>query len=257
MKNQDKLENIVVICLIVAGVLGGTLFQIIIQNNQLTTLFFSLAFAVILYKLLGSAEDENAFKLGAMKFGGSAAILAGFILLLNNVVFDVQPAVAITTRSEENGQRNLRLNRLNLDAYPVIFETDTTTKAVGRVSIVNLPDDLFNQLGSDRVAKVFQLKPFGARKSTKDIEGFKYPFHIEVSGGTFDITDEAGEPLDNLEGVEVRTKDLYMIRVEKEGKAFYYSIVAVHANHTKEDTSEWYSEWVVQELKPMRQFVNN
>lgn len=83
---QAKLENIVLIVLIIVGVGAGIWFRLQ-GDSQLSAVLLSLAFASILYKFLGGAQEDNSLKLGVIKFGGSAAVLGGFIWLLSQVIF--------------------------------------------------------------------------------------------------------------------------------------------------------------------------
>ena len=84
--SQAKLENIVLILLIVVGV-GLGIYYRTAGDNQLSAILFSLAFASVLYKFLGGMEADNSLSVGVIKFGGSAAVLGGFIWLLSQVIF--------------------------------------------------------------------------------------------------------------------------------------------------------------------------
>lgn len=84
--SQAKLENTVIVILIMLGVGLGIYFRTA-GDNQLSAVLFSLAFASVLYKFLGGTGEENGFQVGVMKFGGSAAVLGGFIYLLSQIVF--------------------------------------------------------------------------------------------------------------------------------------------------------------------------
>ena len=86
MQTSSKLENTVLTSLIVVGVGLGIYFRMT-GDNQLSAVLFSLAFASVLYKFLGGEKDENSLTLGVVKFGGSAAVLGGFIWLLSKIIF--------------------------------------------------------------------------------------------------------------------------------------------------------------------------
>ena len=93
--SQAKLENIVLILLIIVGV-GLGIYYRTAGDNQLSAILFSLAFASVLYKFLGGMESDNSLSVGVIKFGGSAAVLGGFIWLLSQVIFkeDISPTIA-------------------------------------------------------------------------------------------------------------------------------------------------------------------
>ena len=81
-----RMENIIVLCLIALGIVIGTVIHFI-GDTGLSSVFFSVSLVSILYKFLGGADDENRFTWGAIKFGGSAATLIGFIFMLKVVIF--------------------------------------------------------------------------------------------------------------------------------------------------------------------------
>jgi hypothetical protein len=84
--SQAKLENVVLIVLIAVGV-GLGIYYRTAGDNQLSAILLSLAFASVLYKFLGGTQADNSLSVGVIKFGGSAAVLGGFIWLLSQVVF--------------------------------------------------------------------------------------------------------------------------------------------------------------------------
>jgi hypothetical protein len=78
--NHGLLANII---LIGVGIICGSIF-FIVEMKDLSLIFFSIALASILYQFLGGIGDTNSFNLGAIKFGGSAAILLGFMWFLKS-----------------------------------------------------------------------------------------------------------------------------------------------------------------------------
>ncbi len=100
---QANLENTVLIILIAVGVGLGIYFRGE-GDDQLSAILFSLAFASVLYKFLGGSQEENSLKLGVIKFGGSAAVLGGFIWLLSQVIFKED----VPTIIGESGEISLR-----------------------------------------------------------------------------------------------------------------------------------------------------
>lgn len=84
--SQNTLENIVLVILIGLGIGLGILYRTK-GDDQLSAILFSLAFAAVLYKFLGGSQEDNSLSVGVIKFGGSAAVLGGFIWLLSQVIF--------------------------------------------------------------------------------------------------------------------------------------------------------------------------
>ncbi|MEO1049585.1 MAG: hypothetical protein AAFX87_03130 [Bacteroidota bacterium] len=89
---HTKIENIAIISLILIGIGSGILFYL--QGyKDLSGVMLSISLASILYKFLGGIDAKNTFTLGAIKFGGSTAVLAGFIYFLVKVIFVAEPTV--------------------------------------------------------------------------------------------------------------------------------------------------------------------
>ena len=68
----------------------------------MSLILFSIALACILYQFLGGIGDSNSFQLGAIKFGGAAAILIGFMFFLKKVVFVPTPELYKLEISNKN-----------------------------------------------------------------------------------------------------------------------------------------------------------
>lgn len=103
---QTTLENIVIVALIVVGVGLGIYFRTQ-GDSQLSAVLLALALAAILYKFLGGNQETNSLSIGVLKFGGSAAVLGGFIWLLSQVIFtdrfEVQADEAVVSFSPADG----------------------------------------------------------------------------------------------------------------------------------------------------------
>ncbi|BDD08261.1 hypothetical protein FUAX_06930 [Fulvitalea axinellae] len=88
-ETKNKLETVVNIILIVAGISLGTFFYLGENKNpELSSVMFSIALSCILYKFMGGIAQENEFKLGAMKMGGTVAVLFGFMFFFKTVIFE-------------------------------------------------------------------------------------------------------------------------------------------------------------------------
>ena len=98
---NKKIEIIANITLIVIGLLLG-IFFFFIEKKDLSLILFSIALACILYQFLGGIGDTNSFQLGAIKFGGAAAILIGFMFFFKKVVFVPTPEIYKLEISDKN-----------------------------------------------------------------------------------------------------------------------------------------------------------
>lgn len=97
-KQSELVANII---LIIVGITGGTIFYMM-DVKDLSLVFFSIALASILYQFLGGIGEDNNFNLGAIKFGGAAAILIGFMFFLKRVAFVPNPEDYSLQLSEHN-----------------------------------------------------------------------------------------------------------------------------------------------------------
>lgn len=98
MKNTELVANI---ALITIGIIGGITFYLF-GLKPLSAVMFAIALASILYQFLGGIGDTNNFNLGAIKFGGSAAILIGFMWYLKFFGFAPTPENYKLDISEKN-----------------------------------------------------------------------------------------------------------------------------------------------------------
>ena len=98
---NKKIEIIANVSLIVIGLVLG-IFFFISEKKDLSLILFSIALACILYQFLGGIGDSNSFQLGAIKFGGAAAILIGFMFFLKKVVFVPTPELYKLEISNKN-----------------------------------------------------------------------------------------------------------------------------------------------------------
>ena len=85
MENK-KIELYANISLIIIGLIVGTIL-ILIGEGIPSMVFFSISLTSILYQFLGGIESNNSFKLGAIKFGGSTAVLFAFLYFFSNNIF--------------------------------------------------------------------------------------------------------------------------------------------------------------------------
>ena len=98
---NKKIETIANIALAIIGLVLGILFYLS-ELKDLSLILFSIAIASILYQFLGGIGEENTFKLGALKFGGAAAILIGFMYFLKTFIFIPTPELYNLEISDKN-----------------------------------------------------------------------------------------------------------------------------------------------------------
>ncbi|MDL2297011.1 hypothetical protein LJC37_03545, partial [Bacteroidales bacterium OttesenSCG-928-E04] len=78
---------IVCIILIVICLTLGIIFSLPkYANNGVAAVLFATALAAVLYQFLGGIGSDTKVQLGVFKFGGSVAVLIGFMFLLKNEI---------------------------------------------------------------------------------------------------------------------------------------------------------------------------
>ena len=209
----QKLETIVILCMMVAGFVLGIIFY---YDDQpaISAVMFAIALASLIYRFLGGIGDQNSFTLGAVKFGGSAAVIFGFMYGINTFIFSipgvevhapirVQPASGWVPVDLQTGRAvrvqisqsdsllyevaanaawrsKRKTNELELapgpdtNEYYAIGEANGDT--VGYTSLDQLAvDDLYRSLSlsTDRDAYRFVLYPDKEPRSSKSIEEIK------------------------------------------------------------------------------------
>ncbi|MFA8449770.1 MAG: hypothetical protein ACEPOW_03660 [Bacteroidales bacterium] len=131
MKHVQLIANIVLIAI-------GLIFGVVFFRPgfyDLSLIMFSIALASILYQLLGGIKESNSFNLGAIKFGGSAAILIGFMYFLDQVIYPSQ--------EEQNSQKHVQEIFSKMNWIPININS-------GKIHEFHFPDIQF--------AKVFPKK---------------------------------------------------------------------------------------------------
>jgi len=197
---QAQLENIVLIVLIIVGV-GLGIYYRTQGDNQLSAILFSLAFASVLYKFLGGTQAENSLSVGVVKFGGSAAVLGGFIWLLSQVIFKESTPSIFTG------------NTLDFQIEPATgwYAADTKTGtpielklAAGDTSL-QLP---FHEVRKDRIKnRRYQLEEF------EDSHFYLSPVgNKEDTLGQVYLSDISGESLMQAGG-DLAVKDVFIFKL--------------------------------------------
>src|SRR3989338_4993260 len=85
-KSHSKIELIIQLALILVGITCGIVFYFY-RVPSLSAVMFSIAISSILYRFLGGIGQDSSFRMGAVKLGGSAAVLLGFMYIISTVVF--------------------------------------------------------------------------------------------------------------------------------------------------------------------------
>ena len=205
--SQAILENIVLIILIIVGVGLGIYFRTA-GDNQLSSVLLSLAFASVLYKFLGGTQADNSLSVGVIKFGGSAAVLGGFIWLLSQVIFkeEIRP---IITGSELNFQ---------IDPSTGWYPADTKTGAPVDLKLSTADTSIQLPLHDIRIDHIknrrFQLAEF------EDSHFYLTPIgNVEDTLGQVYLSDIIGKSIASQNG-ELEIQDVFIFKLfpHKKGK---------------------------------------
>lgn len=277
-KNTELIANII---LILVGIICGTVF-FIQDMKDLSLVFFAIALASILYQFLGGIGESNNFNLGAIKFGGAAAILIGFMYFLKEVAFVPTPenkklfinetkwipisaetgkTVQVTINSGEETMvfpdsicskaRTSHGLEVDEDAagYFRVKPLGENTEGVGFFKLSNLKStSLFNAIKIDDKEKriqVFELNPDdNARNSTRDIEALDLPFEIEVFKKSFFKIQVDGVSI--IEKCEIIPKTAYLVPVS--GNNAYIVFLEQASNVINEKYPQRYSKWLVKKI---------
>lgn len=281
---SKKTELIANIILIVTGIVGGTLL-FISEQKDLSTVFFAIALSSILYQFLGGIGDNNSFSMGAIKFGGAAAILIGFMFFLKKVVFlpdgldqqiQCEPSQWIPISAETgqtlavaicNGSDTLQIpppdlaNKRQHQAFRIKetaehrFGIHTATPdetCVGSFNLASLQSStLFNQVGIDEQEKriqIFELHPDDPKQnSTNDLEELDLPFEIQVfNKSRFKILKD-NQPVKGFENLEVVARTAYVVTVTDQ--EYYLVYLEQAANVVNASYPQRYSKWLVKKIK--------
>ena len=277
-KNTELIANII---LITIGITCGTIF-FILEEKDLSLVFFAIALASILYQFLGGIGDNNNFNIGAIKFGGAAAILIGFMYFLKAVAFVPNAEEQKLTISENkwipistetgktisvtisNGKeikvfpdttltKERASHRLDVcedsKGYFRVNAMGENNECVGYFKLPNLKtESLFNDIKIDddeKRIRIFELDPDDSNKdSTNDIEELDLPFEIQVFKKSFFKILVDGKPLIKKSEVVPRTAYLIPISIDK----LYIAFLEQASNDINEKYPRRYSKWLVKRI---------
>ncbi len=276
--NKKKTELIANIFLILTGLTSGVVF-FLSGNKDLSLIMFSIALACILYQFLGGIGDANSFQLGAIKFGGTAAIMIGFMFFLKKVIFVPTSASAsqeikisdtgwipvsietgkIKPVTISNGNAKMHfpedenyLNSRKNHEY-VLFDKDdqfaiglknSPGDTAGSISAGNIRSGrLFNSIHIDEDEKrlqVFTLYPEKDTQNASDkLSQIALPFNIEV----FNTSRFSIKP--HFNNLEVVPRTSYIIPVSTRES---YVVFLEQANSSDSIPANRYSKWLVKKV---------
>jgi len=288
-KKHELIANII---LILTGIIGGTIF-FFINAQKLCSIFFAMALASILYQFLGGIGDNNSIKLGVIKFGGSAAVLLGFIYFLHSNIFLMREVEEdkilysedkwIPINSEtgktlsppltvENGNQTDTFPESNLgekrrshtfkikenkDGNFIIYTPDFTEN-VGYFELTDITStSLYDNViidNNETNVQIFVLKPDIANlSSTKFIKSLNLPFEIKVFNESRFSISINNKPLKDFKNREVVSKTSYIIPISE--NEMYVVFLEQASNYISDKYPERYSKWLVKKLK--KTFANN
>jgi hypothetical protein len=277
-KNSELIANIILICV---GIIFGSIF-FIKEQKDLSLIFFAIALASILYQFLGGIGDSNNFNLGAIKFGGAAAILLGFMYFLKTVAFIPTPDSNYLNISENNWipistetGKIISVTISNGKDSRVFPDPQFKTKRASHVLEVREDDSgffrvnamgqqaepmgyfeisnlktstLFNDIEIDdkeKRIKIFELDPDDNNKnSTKDFEELTLPFEIKVFNKSLFSILVDGHPL--IENSEVVPRTAYLIPISADQS--YIVFLEQASNEITENYPRRYSKWLVKKI---------
>ena len=277
-RNAELIANII---LIAVGIICGATF-FILELKDLSLVFFSIALASILYQFLGGIGNGNNFNLGAIKFGGAAAILIGFMYFLKTVAFIPTPEAYDLSISEnkwipisiETGKTvqvsisNGKETKIFPDSQFAckrashgldVRENDSghfrvntlgqDEECVGYFELTNLKSStLFNDIRIDDEEKriqIFELDPDDSNKnSTRDFEELDLPFEIQVFNKSLFKILVDGKPF--IEKSEVVPRTAYLVPISNEKS--YIVFLEQASNNIDEKYSRRYSKWLVKKI---------
>jgi hypothetical protein len=278
--NHGLLANVI---LIGVGIICGSIF-FIVEMKDLSLIFFSIALASILYQFLGGIGDTNSFNLGAIKFGGSAAILIGFMWFLKSIVFIPGEENKISIKgpkwipistetgktvqiSISNGKDTLvfpdSISKKEREAHGLGVLEDEEKKGTFRVKSLRgkgerigyfeLSDlkssTLFNDVnidpGEKRIKEFFLYPDSVSRNSTEDYDNLALPFEVKVfNRSLFNIVVDGKEFIKNY---EIVPKTAYLIPYKDD--ISYIVFLEQASSQINEKYKNRYSKWLVTKIK--------
>ncbi|MCK4500704.1 hypothetical protein KAU11_09400 [Candidatus Babeliales bacterium] len=277
---NKKIEIIANVSLIVIGLVLG-IFFFISEKKDLSLILFSIALACILYQFLGGIGDGNSFQLGAIKFGGAAAILIGFMFFLKKIVFVPTPELykleisnkkwipisietgkiePVTIKSgeqeihfpnqsdskylENRKKHEYQISNINNSQFSIELKS-TPQDTVGFIDINNFKTKgLYNKTviaEDERRIQVFSLYP---ERENQNSSKKLINVSLPFNIEVFNTSRFSIEPF--YKNLEVVKKTSYIIPFNEDE---VYIVFLEQANSRDTIQTEQYSKWLVKKLK--------
>ncbi len=283
--NNKKIEIIANIVLTIVGLTLGIIFFMSEKENMkdLSLILFSIALASILYQFLGGIGEGNSFQLGAIKFGGAAAILIGFMFFFKKVVFVPTPEnnltispekdwVPISTETgkiksvtisdgkesktfpdptdntylEERKQHEYQISKKNSSQFSIELKS-RPQDTIGYTDINSFNNTgLYNTVvvaEDEKSIQVFELRPYTSINSSTKIPTVKLPFNIEV----FQNSRFSIYPYYN--NMLVEKKSSYLVPDSNKKNEFYIVFLEQADLRDTIPETDRYSKWLVKKMK--------
>lgn len=266
---NKKIELIANISLIIIGLLLGVM-SYIKDCKDISAIFLGISIGCILYQFLGGISSENSVQLGVIKFGGSAAVVLGFIFFINNYIFIAEEQVIPDTlipldaktgeiielsiisgkdtltypfdhmKAEFLAKQQKKEYYLTRDEEKYCINADN--HIIGCVDIDHSKANLFSSIGNcsgnDYTGiDVFYLYPDSADASSSTLLGYDYPFNIQYHDN---LQFSIGKWVSRR---EVAKRTSYVI---PDGDCIYV-IYLEQCDHR--DQVKKYSKWLVQKFE--------
>jgi len=280
---MNRIELIANIVLIIAGLVLGIVFAFT-DNPAISIIMFSIALACILYQFLGGIGSQNSFQLGVIKFGGSAAVIAGFMYFMKTVLFNGETANCDINVSERDwvplclktGQvidpvvigcsmdtikfpatgSNYSQRIANLE-YGIsdfnngrfnIFPEKFPEQVVGYIEIDKFNDKgLFNKVKVDEDETCIQDFELYPERDTQNSTNDLNEISLPFEIEVFNTSRFIIKPHWNAKRVLVKQTS-YVVPGEP-GSNEFYVVFLYQANSVHEIKTERYSKWLVKRMK--------
>ena len=279
---KQKIEDVVLISLIIVGIGLGILF-FKTGDKDLSPILFSIALASILYRFLGGIGNKDSFSLGALKLGGSAAVLMGFIFFLDQVAFIPSRENFELSVSPDENWVPLDLGTGEVKDVVISNGTGEEKKFPGpaqdlqkrknhRYKVSGQKDRFFVTLSSNPADTIgygegtdLSISGLSAQAKVSENEGMHiftlYPYkrpnksvqikEVKNSELPFEISvygtsfsiEMNGEKI--MQNIEVSRRKAFMVPV-REG---YYIVIIEQADHVKDPKKDRFSKWIILKME--------
>ncbi len=277
---NKKIEIIANIALAIIGLVLGIVF-FMSDKKDLSLILFSIAIASILYQFLGGIGEENTFQLGALKFGGAAAIIIGFMYFLKTFIFIPTPELYNLNISENNwmpistetgkikpvvitsGNQEIHVPEPSNSAYIENrknheYQISTRNKNQFSIELKSTPTDtigfvelnnfkakgLYNKIvnaDDETRIQVFTLYPGRENQNTSN-KIMDVSLPFDIE--VFNTSRFSIEPF--YKNLEVAKRTSYIVPFNEDE---LYIVFLEQANSTDTIKTEHYSKWLVRKLK--------